>query len=117
MERKTVKLFREYQENILRAFEQLRLRDQEEYTRLLGDAEKIVERARKSLPAGEYSVFSTCANRAIEVLGKCHALGLSNLKKRLAEYRILNTLQYLLEQYDNLRQQRAEAQSKSPLAA
>lgn len=117
MERKTIRLFKEYQGNIIEAFEHLKLRDQDEYTRLLSDAEKVIQRARRSLPTGEFGLFSTCAERALQILRKCHSLGLSNLKKRLLEYRVLNTLEFLLEQHDNLRLQKLQGQNKTTQAA
>lgn len=87
-----LKIYFEFEAYILEAYELLRLNDSMGYERSMRKAERVSVTASKRLDAVELTAFRTASERTRDVLRKCSALGLTNLEKRLREFRIVDLL-------------------------
>ena len=97
MKETAIRLFREFEENVLLAFEHLQGENETLYGHFMREADDVVLRARAILREKDYLLFSTCTDRTLDILRKCHTLGLRNFKKRLTEFNVLATMQQLLQ--------------------
>ena len=84
--------FIQYQQHVVRAYRCLQRRDRDEYTGALVEANRVLQDARRQLSSREFAVFQGAAQRTVDVLRKCLALGLQNMEKRLAEFRLVEAL-------------------------
>ncbi len=91
-----VEFLNEYQSKITAAYLALREGDSDDYTILFCDARGIIDEGKRVLRAQEFAVFERAAHKSNEVLQKCAALGLSNLEKRLKEFRLAESMTRLL---------------------
>src|SRR5688572_3686913 len=89
-------LFREYERHALKAYECLRADDRAGYDRLIEVATRSLAESERRLDPDERAILKRCADRTVDVLGKCTALGLRNLEKRLYEFRISECLAALV---------------------
>ena len=85
---RAMQIFREFETHALRAYELLKAEDRSGYSRFIQKADKVAAKASKLLNPCELETFRMAADRTYDVLKKCTALGLTNLEKRLREFRI-----------------------------
>lgn len=83
----SLRIFNQYERNIVEAYDRLTDGDRRGYLSFLLRAEEILKKADKFLSKKEYNLLCLCAYKTQEVLKRCQALGIKNLKRRLSEYR------------------------------